>query len=287
MNSREIHKSKDEENTDSIAEINNIKNNISKKTPNLYENNIYFINENTTLFATKKEYSEKELIPEQKANLSKGKLVKKIKFKYQPIKRGPYFMIQKKRKRGRNSIKTLNFRISKHSIKNCDNMLRKIKSWVIFGIIKYINKKLEEVNKNRKKNKLRLYAILKKQSYNTNIDYNRQLLGKKIDDILSVEVSKKTKINSKHNKIIIDKIKEEKYDNIIKILNLTLLECIDHYIEKKSIDCLDGFEEEFKLKNEKIANYKDRFLEFVKNIEKYLFDKNFRIEMNKKKTKSK
>lgn len=287
MNSREIHKSKDEENTDSIAEINNIKNNISNKTPNLYENNIYFINENITLFTTKKEYSEKEMIPEQKANLSKGKLVKKIKFKYRPIKKGPYFMIQKKRKKGRNNIKTFNFRISKHSAKNCDNMLRKIKSWVIFDIIKFINKKLKEVNKNRKKNKLRLYAIFKEQSYNTNIDYNRQLIGKKIDDILSVEVSKKTKMKLKHNETIIKKIKEEKYNNIIKILNLTLLECIDHYIEKESIDCLEGFEEEFKLKDEKIANYKDRFLEFVKNIEKYLSDKNFRIEMNKKISKSK
>jgi hypothetical protein len=281
MNSGEHHKNKNEENEDFIYDINN-------NRSNLFYNNINNINENTTLYTTKKRNPEQKIFPEQETNLSKGKStkkIKKIKFKYRPIKTGLYFSIQKRSKKGRNRMKTLYFRQSRHGVKNCDNILRKIKSWVISDIIKFINQKLKEANKNRKKNKLRLYTILKDQSYNTNINYNRALLGKKMDAVLSDNVSEKTKIKSLYyNKNIINKIKNENYDNIIKILNLTFLECINHYIEKETIDCLEGFEEEFKLKKERISKYEDRFLGFVNNIEKYLTDKNFRKEMNNTQT---
>ena len=276
MNSGEHHKNKNEENEDFIYDINNNKS-------NKFYNNINHLNENTTLYTTKKRNPEQKIFPEQETNLSKGKSTKKIikiKFRYRPKKTGLYFFIQKRNKKGRNRVKILHLRQSRHNVKSCDNMLRKIKSWVISDIIKFINKKLKEANKNSKKNKLRLYTILKEQSYKTNINYNRVLIGKKMDEVLSDKVSEKTKIKYlNHNKNIINKIKEEKYDNITKILNLTFLECIDHYIGKKTIDCLEGFEEEFKLKEEKISNYKDIFLRFVNNIEKYLNDKNFRKEM--------
>ena len=181
-------------------------------------------------------------------------------------------------------MKILYSRLSRHNMESCDNMLRKIKSWVISDITKFINKKLEKVNENSKKNKLKLYTILKDQSYNTNIEYNRQLLEKKMDDILSDKVSKKTKIaNCNYNKIMINLIKEKKYDNIIKILNLTFLQCINHYIDKERIDCLEGFEGGFKLKKESISPYEDIFLKFVYNIQRYFSDKSFRTRMNNQK----
>ena len=280
MTSGENHKRKDEENEDFIYDINN-------NRSNLFYNNINNINENTTLYTTKKRNPEQKIFPEQETNLSKGKstkIIKKIKFKYRPIKTGLYFSIQKRSKKGRNRMKTLYFRKSRHDVRSCDNMMRKIKSWVISDIIKFINKKLKEAKKISKKN-LRLYTIIKVQSYKTTIQYNRVLLRKKMDDILSDKVSEKTKIKSfDHNKNIINKIKEEKYDIIKEILNLNFLECINHYIEKEKKDCLEGFEEEFNLKKERISNYKDRFLEFVNNIEKYLYDKDFRIKMKNTQT---
>ena len=231
------------------------------------------------------------MVPKQNANLSKGqnstKRIKKCIFKYRPTKEGKHFSSQRKKKKGRKRIKTLNFRESNHGVRNCDNMLRKIKSWIISDIIKFINEKLKEENKNRKKNRLRLYTILKDQSYNIKIDYNIELLGKKMDEILSEQVSVKTKKKSSYNTIIINQIKKEKYDIVIDILNLTFLQCINHYIKKESLDCLKGFEEGFNKKREKISNYEDRFLKFVNNIKKYFYDKNFRIEMNNPQKKGK
>lgn len=272
MSSREVHKSKDEEKTDYIYDI---KKNNSNKALNLYYNNI---NENDTSDITK------TINPEDKRTLSKGTTAKEIKFICHQSKKGPVFFIRKKRiiQRGRKRINTFNFRIPKHCAKKCDNILRKIKSWVISGIIKFINKKLEEVNKNSKKNKLKLYTISKEQSYNTKIDYNKKLLGIKIGDILSDKVSMKTKIKDlEHNENIIKQIKEEKYDNIIEILNLTFLECFNHYFGKERIDCLEGFEEEFKTKKGSISEYEEEFFKVVNDIEAYLSDKSFRIGMNK------
>lgn len=277
------HINKIEESGDFLYEINNNRSNRTNSCNNI----INYINENTTLYTTNKKNYEQKILAEQEMNLSKGKStikIKRIKFRFRPIKRGLYFSIQKKSKKGRNRTKILYSRLSRHNMESCDNMLRKIKSWVISDITKFINKKLEKVNENSKKNKLKLYTILKDQSYNTNIEYNRQLLEKKMDDILSDNVSKKTKIaHCNYNKITINQIKEKKYDNIIKILNLTFLQCINHYIDKERIDCLEGFEGEFKLKKKRISPYEDIFLKFVYNIQRYFSDKSFRTKMNNQK----
>ena len=168
-------------------------------------------------------------------------------------------------------------------------MSRKIKSWVILDLIKFINKKLGE--KILKPENIRLYIINKNVSYNIKIDYNRKLLEKKVEDILSNDISqkiknKKIKKDLEYNKNIIiknKKNKNNKFDDIIKILDLKLLDCIQHFIGNKKIDVLDGFEDLYNNKKLKINNYKNSFENFVKNIERYYTDSEFRINMNNKK----
>ena len=168
-------------------------------------------------------------------------------------------------------------------------MSRKIKSWVILDLIKFINKKLGE--KILKPENIRLYIINKNVSYNIKIDYNRKLLEKKVEDILSNDISqkiknKKIKKDLEYNKKIIIEIKNNKnnkFDDIIKILDLKLLDCIQHFIGNKKIDVLDGFEDLYNNKKLKINNYKNSFENFVKNIERYYTDSEFRINMNNKK----
>ena len=64
---------------------------------------------------------------------------------------------------------------------------------------------------------------------------------------------------------------------------MKLLDCIQHFIGNKKIDVLDGFEDLYNNKKLKINNYKNSFENFVKNIERYYTDSEFRINMNNKK----
>ena len=190
-------------------------------------------------------------------------------------KKGKYFLIRKrKRKIGLNT---------KHTKTSCDNMSRKIKSWIIFDLIKFINKKLEEKERNlNKKDRIKLYIMNNTQAYNTNINYNNLLIEKKVREILSENVSLKVKINCDHNKKIINKIiMENKYNDIIEIFNLNFLECINHFFGNISIESLKGFEMGYQEKKKSITNFKERFEYFVKNYKKYYSDKDFRINMNR------
>lgn len=207
---------------------------------------------------------------------------------------GKVFIIDKfkrriKNKKGRrNKHSFLILRKALHGNLVCDNMSKKIKSWTISSIIKFINKKLvikgDDNGKKTKKKNLGIFHIINRTlTNNIVIQYNRELLQKKIYEILSNNVSKKTKVkDEKHNSKLIEKIKEDnKYIDIINILNLTFLRCINHFIGKEKIESLKGFEKYYQVKIASI-NYVKRFSQFVNNIEKYYSDKDFRIKMNKK-----
>ena len=220
------------------------------------------------------------------SSLLKKQSIPSKKYIFYTIKKqikGKIFLIKKLKKKLNRQGKPII-----HSKKSCDNMSRKIKSWVIFDLIKFINKKLGE--KILKPENIRLYIINKNVSYNIKIDYNRELLKKKVEDILSNDISqkiknKKIKKDLEYNKKIIIEIKNNKnnkFDDIIKILDLELLDCIQHFIGNKKIDVLDGFEDLYNNKKLKINNYKNSFENFVKNIEKYYTDSEFRINMNNK-----
>ena len=225
-------------------------------TPSLNINNFYEQSNNNISFNTIK-YNKK------------GNEILMIK--------GKYFLIRKrKRKLGQNK---------KHTKTSYDNMSRKIKSWMIFDLIKFINKKFEEKEKNiNKKYKTKLYIINNTQAYNTTINYNNILLKKKVHQVLSENVSKKVKIECKHNKKIIKKILDDnKYNDIIEIFNLNFLECINHFIGKTTVESLKGIEIGYQEKTKSLTNYKEKFESFVNDYEQYYSNKNFRIEMNKKK----
>ena len=166
-----------------------------------------------------------------------------------------------------------------HSKDSPDNMTRKIKSWVISGLKRFINKKFQKEGI-----KERLYTLEKTHSYMATSKYNSILLNKKVHEILSYDISKKLKVKDLNiNCNVINKImKENKYKDIIDILNLTFLSCIYHFIGKEKIDALNGFENEFTAKKkESIKDYKDKFYNFVYNIDNYFNKTSFRIETNK------
>lgn len=225
-------------------------------------------------------------IAENSTNDSKIQLFKVTKYrkitKKTIVKKGNYFLITKQRiflKRKENTIR--------HSKLACDNITRKIKSWVIDYLRKIINRKIKEKEekKGTKKKMIKyLYIINKNTAYKTKINDNLNILKKKVEEIFSEDISKKIKcvnIMNDYNKKIIEKIKKDKELNAI--LQLEFLDCIKNFMGEKEIECLKGFENEgYFSKKKALENneYKKKFESFVNNIEKYYTDKGFRIKMN-------
>lgn len=264
------------DNSSKVKNIENIEENTRKEQPNnkTIINNTININETSTF--------------------SNSKLKIKINTNGSKIK---YFSIIKDKKAkhvvGRKRKNTLYIRKNgEHAKDSYDNMTRKIKYRVISSLIKYINEKFNKINSENKEIKLKLYTIKGTQSNNITLQYNANLLTKKAYEILSDDISGKVKIkNKKYNHDIIKSIMEEnKYDDIkdikeIKnILELTFLECINHFIGKEMKDCLNGFEKYYTSeKMNSIIDHKTKFEDFANNFEKYFKDKEFRIKMNKNK----
>ena len=171
-------------------------------------------------------------------------------------------------------------KLKRHTKNSCDSMSRKIKSWVIVDLIKFINKKLKKRASTNEK--IRFYILDKEVSYDIKVLSNRYLLDYTVERILSkYYISKKTKNkNIEHNYNIIQKIKGQNndYQDIKNILGLKFFVCIKHYIGEEKINFLEGFEFDNKRKSS-ISEYFDKFKKFVKNMKKYYDDSDFRKKM--------
>ena len=112
-----------------------------------------------------------------------------------------------------------------HNKYSDDNITRKIKSKTFKKIINYIN----SIINNQKGKLLYLSSDQVKQS---KVDYNKKLLNKTLKDILSYNISGKyTNYKPQHNKYIIEELLKEDEEKRIfykSLLNLTLLDCINH-----------------------------------------------------------
>ena len=214
--------------------------------------------------------------------------------------KGPFNIIKKIKlgRKTRNSCQK-----GKHNKYSYDNMTRKLKQILINLILNFVNNSIikeEEIDmsiqKRKKRNKWEVNSIhiLKKINQdiikNINREYNLKLLYSKLKEILSENITGKIKKNLKkdYNKKLIDDIyKNNKKEKTINILNMTLLQCINHLTKKEFYPELQGLENEYEniiniLKNsgetdEYIKLFKDllgRFEEFYRNKKIYNCKKN-------------
>ena len=107
-----------------------------------------------------------------------------------------------------------------------------------------------------------------------NVSENLELLNKTLREIFSGSVSKKVKnYGLDHNQLLIQKIKESKGKaRTNKILDMTFLQCLEHFRKSKMYEELSGLElqydnmiEEMNEKHEK--EYMDNFVECLNNYE--------------------
>lgn len=176
-----------------------------------------------------------------------------------------------------------------HNKYSSDNIIRKCKAVLLQIISKFINNKIKEfygneLNYNPKRN--RLLKMNQFQVVNSNVKFNQQFLNKKLKDIFSEKLSSRcTTYSRDHNKQLILYLLNDK-DNIKKqlfndILNLTFLDCLQHFRGSTNIECLNGLKDYDEVCEEFLdENYKESFRCYIDNFEKII--KNKKSRRNKK-----
>ena len=172
-----------------------------------------------------------------------------------------------------------------------DNMIRKSKINIIETARGQINSKLQKtpisIEINGKKYKAnQLLKIDQDIAKNTNVLEMRKFLNNPLKTNFSVEISKKyTNFPKNYNKLVIDKLYEEKKTNVTCILDIITLEGLKYYrnevdaLSKIENSCLKGIEQKFKMlpkyfkEKGKKDEYINNFIEIIKNLENIIANK--------------
>ena len=174
---------------------------------------------------------------------------------------------------------------SKHTKYSYDNLKRECKHLVIENVMKFINNKIYEVYEGNIDNgllKKKLLKLNQAQKTNADVEFNKIFINKTLKDILSQNITKQiTLYEPDHNKKVIDKIISEKKDIFEKIFNLTFIQCLDHFIENKKIEELNGLTLYSELKEEIINKYENDGESYYENLK--LFLKQFQNKINRAK----
>lgn len=147
---------------------------------------------------------------------------------------------------------------------------RKLKILVLKNVFKFIKRKI--------KGKYQLYKIAHKYKKELKIDDEKKYMQKTLGDIFSSNISDKysTIKNKDYNKKVIDKIKRCD-DELKNIFNITFIECLNHFIEKKELDLLQGMNT---FDKENFEDEKEK--EYIRYI-----GENYESEINKRNSRNK
>ena len=148
--------------------------------------------------------------------------------------------------------------------------------------------------KKQKKGDIKSECFLKPEQsimLDTKVKYNLDLLKMTLREIFSKNVSEKVKNYSKehqldYNKNFIEKIKDdERKEKTNAILDMTFLQCMEHYRGSKRYDVLSGLESEYEKDIEQMSDdveYMENFIEHLKYFEVLYANKKSRNSKKKK-----
>ena len=265
-------------------------------TPKLFEDDeenekpnteLYFIKNNTNnnnidnINTKEKTYNKIEIIPKPKVfYIEKIKKVNKNKRKN---------LLGRKRNSDKENLEKSSNK-KQHTKNAFDNISRKIRGKIFGAVLIFLNKVFneeEEIDlddpifpkgKQRKRKipiqNVSFLQINQEIIIQNNVSENLDLLNKTLREIFSGSVSKKVKnYGLDHNQLLIQKIKESKGKaRTNKILDMTFLQCLEHFRKSKMYEELSGLElqydnmiEEMNEKHEK--EYMDNFVECLNNYE--------------------
>ena len=185
-----------------------------------------------------------------------------------------------KKKMGRPRNNNSKKKIKEHTKEDNDNILKKFRTIIIYGITEFLNEKIKEDFPKDK-----ILKIPYKLKSDTTVKGDIEFIKKTLKEIFSNEISKKFKRKDRnYNKILIQKMYEkEKYK---KLLDKTIEDCIKQ-IKNEDDEILKGLKGKFNvkiyLKKEKPNNsYVIKVDKMFRNYEEIIYK---RIENYKIKTK--
>ena len=184
-------------------------------------------------------------------------------------------------------------RTGKHNKYSGDNLFRKCKGIILNSLFKLINNIIMEEygNEECEKHNLKLLKINQSQIINSEVDFNKGFMNKRLRDIFSEDITQRFKrFNIDHNKNLIkyllNEANEKKRKLFYKIFNLTFLDCLNHFRGTKKIKELDNLTkyEDVCQEFEEDEDYLCSFKYYIENYEKIMDNKKPR---KKKKEKEK
>ena len=172
----------------------------------------------------------------------------------------------------------------KEKLFNYDNMTRKFKRVFFESILNFIKSSMKKVQTSA--NKYEKPILLKIEQHfisDTNVNFNKDLIQKKLRQIFSNNVSSKySNYGLDYNRKLIEKIYNEKIQTkVIDILEMTFLECLEHLRGSKHYEQLEGLENVYEivineLEKKENDEYMVNFKEFVNRFEQYYENKRSR-----------
>ena len=220
--------------------------------------------------------TKEEKLPSEKTKDRTDKTDLEINKNSNETKKLKFFKIDNKKKVGRKPKSSIVN--SYHTKFSSDNIRRKIK-------VKFFNKTINYINRIilvKYKNKINtLKKIGKDVSQNNGINYNKILIKLKLKDIfMNNPINDKFKLLQKdYNQKVINKIYEEKIQELIDILEMTFLEVfaifrnINETEKLKGLEKIDTVLKELEL-NEENTEYIKKFNDVVQNFENYYMSQN-------------
>ena len=179
-----------------------------------------------------------------------------------------------------------------HNKYKFDNMLRKAKGMIIKVLFNFINKKIMAIyddNIGQGNIIKKLFMINQAQVSNANIDFNKAFLEKTLGEIFSADLTKRiVNYNRDHNKILIEKLKnekdEEKKEYFNGLFNLEFSDCLKYFrganVNNDKYKYIKGLKKFCDLKNE--ANFRQKNdPDFIEHLE--LFINDYEYNLNKRK----
>jgi hypothetical protein len=163
-----------------------------------------------------------------------------------------------------------------HTKFSYDNLKRECKHLVIENLMDFINEKINIVYDGDIGDglfKKQLMKLNQEQKKNSSVEFNQIFLTKTLKDILSQNITKRIKFYKEdHNKVLINKLIEDKKEEFESLFNLTFIDCLEHFIGNKKIKELEGLTLFSELKSVILEKYENDGESYYNNLEQFMKD---------------
>ena len=283
-----------EESSNNNQLFDSFNSNLEYKAKKFFDDDINKLNEGISLLPNR-ETRPTEIIFE----ILKTKNKKKKIFTTEELPKEKKFLKQKRSRTNKNN----NNGKKKHTKYDFDNIASKIRTNLFNGILVLLNKSLEDKDSIREKKfytsqsfgevdtytRDKSFYKIKIGDYGKTVQKNLDLLKMPLRQIFYQDCSEKYKNYLNNNKNLLSEISDNStFNKTNKILDMTFLQCLEHFRGSKKYEVLNGLEKEYQSlikvfeKKHEEKTYIEKFNNYLKS-----FEEMFQSRKSYKSSKSK